>query len=165
MCAICFHRDPTLGKCHSEWRKFPTSSMPAFSITLLSILQSLASLSVGVLSEFFHKPSHLNQVRLTPISLCHLGLVKTQAHPWSHESLLKKVTESISTAIDQSLQPSRCKILFIRVGEHPPFRLKAQTCLLGTGNDWQLRVDLGKQLRFPENIAETSLIPDNVLLF
>lgn len=29
--------------------------------------------------------------------------------------------------------------------------------------DWQLRVDLGKQFKFPENIMETTLRPDTGL--
>lgn len=85
---------------------------------------------------------------------------------WRHDRVLKAVAESISTAVDQSkrLQPARRKIAFIRAGEQPRPQLRAQTGLLGTANDWQLRADLGKQLRFPENIVETSLRPDIVLL-
>lgn len=85
---------------------------------------------------------------------------------WHHDRVLKAVAESINTAIDQSkcLQPPRHEISFVRAGEQPSPRLKAQTGLLGTTKDWQLRVDLEKQLKFPENIVETSLRPDIVLL-
>ncbi|XP_031136520.1 uncharacterized protein LOC116036966, partial [Sander lucioperca] len=85
---------------------------------------------------------------------------------WRHDQVLKAIAESITTAIDQSkgLQPPRCKISFLRAGEHPPSRPKVQTGLLGTAKDWQLRVDLEKQLRFPRDIVETSLRPDMVLL-
>ncbi len=48
-------------------------------------------------------------------------------------------------------------------GEHPKPQPKAQAGILGTANDWQMRVDLGKQLRFPEVITETSLRPDIVV--
>ena len=36
--------------------------------------------------------------------------------------------------------------------------------LLATARDWQLKVDLGRQLKFPENIAVTTLRPDMVLV-
>ena len=79
--------------------------------------------------------------------------------------MLKAVAESINTAVNQSkhLQPSRRGISFVKAGEQPPPRPKAQAGLLGTAKDWQLRVDLGKQLKFPENIVETRLRPDIVL--
>lgn len=51
----------------------------------------------------------------------------------------------------------------MRAGQHPDSKPKSQTGLLGTSNDWQLRVDLGKQLRFPD-IVETTVRPDNVLV-
>ena len=40
---------------------------------------------------------------------------------------------------------------------------KAPTGLLATARDWQLSVDLGGQLKFPERITRTSLRPDLVL--
>ncbi|XP_025752887.1 kinesin-like protein KIF2A [Oreochromis niloticus] len=36
------------------------------------------------------------------------------------------------------------------------------TCLLTS--DWQLQADLGKQLKFPQNIAKTSLRPDTIII-
>lgn len=36
--------------------------------------------------------------------------------------------------------------------------------LLATAQDWQLKVDIGRQLKFPENIALTTLRPDIVLV-
>lgn len=35
---------------------------------------------------------------------------------------------------------------------------------MATAQDWQLKVDLGRQLRFPVTIAETSLGPEIVLV-
>ena len=34
---------------------------------------------------------------------------------------------------------------------------------LGTGRDWHMKVDLGRQLRLPGTITDTSLRPDMVL--
>ncbi len=85
---------------------------------------------------------------------------------WRHDHVLKVVTESICNAIDQSKrsQPLRRRITFIRAREHTTSQPKAQRGLQGTVNDWQMRVDLGKQLRFPKNITDTSLRTDTVLL-
>ena len=41
--------------------------------------------------------------------------------------------------------------------------MKAQEGILKRAHDWQLRVVLGKQLKFLENIMETTLRPDTVL--
>lgn len=78
---------------------------------------------------------------------------------------LKAVAESIHCAVDYSkrLPPPRHGKAFVKAGEKPPPQPKAQTGLLGTAKDWQLRVDLGKQLKFPESILKTSLRPDIVL--
>lgn len=84
---------------------------------------------------------------------------------WRHDRVLKAVAESINAAIDQSKRlhrPTRA-IPFVKAGVQPPPSRKTQTGLLGTARDWQLRVDLGKQLKFPENIMETTLRPDIVL--
>ena len=35
--------------------------------------------------------------------------------------------------------------------------------MLATARDWELRVDLGRQLQFPEIVARTTLRPDIVL--
>lgn len=85
---------------------------------------------------------------------------------WRHDQVLKVIAESISAAIVQSkcLQPPTRVISFVKAGEQPPPRTKVQAGLLGTARDWQLNVDLGKQLKFPENIVETTLRPDIVLL-
>ncbi|KAK0143149.1 hypothetical protein N1851_018733 [Merluccius polli] len=51
---------------------------------------------------------------------------------------------------------------FIKTGEKPWACPQLTTGLLHTASDWQLQVDLGKQLRFPQHIA-TSLRPDMII--
>lgn len=63
-----------------------------------------------------------------------------------------------------ALKTSRHEISFVRAGERPPPRPKAQPDLLGTAKDWQLKVDLGKLLKFPENIVEIRLRSDIALV-
>nr|AAN12398.1 polyprotein [Tetraodon nigroviridis] len=84
---------------------------------------------------------------------------------WRHDQVLKAIAESISSAMEYSKRlplPGR-GVRFVRAGEQPPPQPRAQPGLLATARDWQLRVDLGKQLKFPENIVETNLRPDIVL--
>ena len=55
-------------------------------------------------------------------------------------------------------------ITFVRAGEKPQPSKKTQGGLLTTARDWQLLVDLGRQLRFPDIIAATTLQPDMVFM-
>lgn len=47
--------------------------------------------------------------------------------------------------------------------EDSPVQLKTLTGLIASARDWQLQVDLGRQLKFPEYIATTTLRPVLVL--
>ena len=80
--------------------------------------------------------------------------------------MLRVIAEVISTGISISKhqQPTRQSIAFVRAGEEPQQRCSQAGGLLATARDWQLKVDLGKQLKFPENIAVTTLRPDIVLV-
>ncbi|XP_061589349.1 uncharacterized protein LOC133454644 [Cololabis saira] len=84
---------------------------------------------------------------------------------WRHDQVLRVIAEAICTGISTSKgqQPSRQYIAFVKAGEKPQ-QLRSQAGgLLATARDWQLKVDLGRQLKFPENIAVTTLRPDMVL--
>jgi len=51
--------------------------------------------------------------------------------------------------------PSEEVIAFVRAGEKPtPAARATSSGLLSTEQDWELKVDLGKQLKFPETAAE-----------
>lgn len=43
-------------------------------------------------------------------------------------------------------------------------RLKKPARLLSTASNWELQVDLGRQLTFPDKVTPTSLRPDVVLI-
>ncbi|XP_073731592.1 uncharacterized protein [Misgurnus anguillicaudatus] len=85
---------------------------------------------------------------------------------WRHDQVLKAIAEVISTGIIDSRhqRPIRQNITFVKAGEKPHQRMKQTGGLLATAQDWQLNVDLGRQLKFPENIAVTTLRPDIVLV-
>ena len=44
-----------------------------------------------------------------------------------------------------------------------PSAYKINSCLQSTTLDWQLRVDIGEQLKVPEQITTTTLWPDLIL--
>ena len=56
-------------------------------------------------------------------------------------------------------------ISFVRAGEKSTSTARTTSSgLLATAQDWELKVDLGKQLKFPETVAITALRPDIVLI-
>lgn len=70
-------------------------------------------------------------------------------------AIAEVISEGISTSRHQ--QPTRQFITFVRAGEKPQSPAGG---LLATARDWQLKAKLGRQLKFPENIAVTTLRPD-----
>ncbi|KAI2645803.1 Regulatory protein RecX [Labeo rohita] len=84
---------------------------------------------------------------------------------WRHDQVLKAIAESLASAISTSKhhQASKKAIPFIKAGEKPQVRPQLTTGLLHKALDWQLQVDLGKQLRFPQHIVTTSLRPDMII--
>nr|XP_061785060.1 uncharacterized protein LOC133576095 [Nerophis lumbriciformis] len=86
-------------------------------------------------------------------------------YTWRHDQVLKAVADTIGTGIQQNKHqlPVRHNISFVKAGDKPQAGFKAPTGLLATARVWQLQVDLGRQLKFPERIARTSLRPDLVL--
>ncbi|TWW80104.1 hypothetical protein D4764_10G0011340 [Takifugu flavidus] len=85
---------------------------------------------------------------------------------WRHDQVLKAVAESIALAISTTKHHHAPKkaISFIKAGERPRAGPQITTGLLHTAPDWQLHVDLGKQLIFPQHIVTTSLRPDMIII-
>ena len=89
-------------------------------------------------------------------------------YTWRHDLVLKKLAEVAEScrrkANDSPAPPGRRLIQFARAGERvKPSQRSGLGGLLSPGNDWAMRVDLGKQLQFPREIVETSLRPDLVM--
>ena len=84
---------------------------------------------------------------------------------WRHDQVLKTIAESISSGIACCRsKPMRKSINFIRAGEKPRSTPRTSPGLLSTAQDWQLSVDLGSQLKFPQHVAKTTLRPDIILV-
>ncbi|XP_029688563.1 uncharacterized protein [Takifugu rubripes] len=99
------------------------------------------------------------------LSSCPKSLADGRYH-WCHDQVLKAVAESIALAISTSKHHHAPKkaISFIKAGERPRAGPQITTGLLHTATDWQLHVDLGKQLLFPQHIVTTSLRPDMIII-
>ena len=84
---------------------------------------------------------------------------------WRHDQVLKALADSICTAIQSSKTQVAPKqtITFVRAGQRVNNQPTSAGGLLATARDWQLQVDLGRQLKVPANIATTSLRPDMIL--
>lgn len=79
---------------------------------------------------------------------------------------MKALADSICIAIQHSKTQAAPKqlITFVRAGQKEQHhRPNSAGGLLTTTRDWQLQIDLGRQLKFPGYIAATSLRPDIVL--
>lgn len=83
---------------------------------------------------------------------------------WRHDQILKEIAEVVSTAIHTNKPNSNMNFInFIKAGAKPNLKkITAPNCL-SCATDWELRVDLGKRLNFPEHISKTRLRPDLVL--
>lgn len=82
-----------------------------------------------------------------------------------HEQLLKAAAKTVASAIITS-KHHRLKrtITFARAEETHTPETKYAIGLLASAADWQLKADLGKQLRFPEHVIQTTLHP-GMLIF
>ena len=58
--------------------------------------------------------------------------------------------------------PKAASIQFVREGEKPPATVTAKPSLLQKAHSWEMKVDLGGRLKFPQ-FVQTSLRPDVVL--
>lgn len=97
--------------------------------------------------------------------------------PWAHltsctmalgEGRYRSGHETIAKAISTELErakPSKKTIAFVRAGEQvTPAARRTSASILTSAKDWQLLVDLERQLKFPSHIATTTLRPDIVLV-
>lgn len=106
-------------------------------------------------------PANLEHI----LSSCQESLTEGRFR-WRHDQVLAQLNDGL----EKERKPNGTKaqdkghrfIGFLRPGEKAG---KEDRCsgILGTAKDWEMRLDLGRQLKFPEEIAVTSLQPDIVL--
>lgn len=84
---------------------------------------------------------------------------------WRHDHILAQLADGIEQARKKAKQLSHGHrfIHFVRAGQSAAAAEVRSKGVLATASDWEMRADLKKQLKFPEEIAHTSLRPDIVL--
>lgn len=100
------------------------------------------------------------------LSCCPKALGKG-CYCWCHDQVLKAIADTICRGINycKRLCPGKKTITFVRVGEKLTAAASTTSSgLLATAPDWELKVDLGKQLKFTETAATTMLRPDFALI-
>ncbi|KAM9717486.1 uncharacterized protein ACNS7B_021136 [Menidia menidia] len=97
------------------------------------------------------------------LSSCHSSLADGKFR-WRHDQILAQLADGIDQARTRARQLSKGPrfIHFTRAGENGAAGGRSKG-VLATANDWEMRADLKKQLKFPEEIAHTSLRQDIVL--
>ena len=94
------------------------------------------------------------------LSNCSKALIEGR-YRWRHDQVLKAIAGVLSEALKNSkCQSERQGISFVKEGSRQKPKLRNRTSLLSAAPDWQIEVDLEKQMKFPSNIAETRLRPD-----
>ena len=83
---------------------------------------------------------------------------------WWHDQILTQLAAGVEQARKKLKQLSKgsCFIHFHMAGESAAAETRSKG-VLATASDWLMRVDLRKQLKFPEEITHTCLRPDIVL--
>lgn len=108
-------------------------------------------------------PTNLHRWRLTNLehilSSCRAGLTEGRFR-WRHDQVLAQLANGLERERKWKRTKSQDKgprfIGFLRPGEKAT-KENRFSGILGTAVDWEIRIDLGRQLKFPEVIAVTSL--------
>ena len=95
------------------------------------------------------------------LSSCKTALAEGR-YRWRHD----KVQEAL--IITEALQrnkfvPGKRVIKFVKLGTTANEKPKVAQSILSSASDWQLRVDIGKQLKFPAQITTSRLRPDIII--
>lgn len=158
------HAEPRKLTWAELWRAEPLRTKFLIQ-SVYDVLPSPANLHTWGLADTPECKLCLRRGTLEHILSCCPKALGEGRYRWRHDQVLKSLADSICTAILNSKTQAAPKqsITFIRAGQKANHQPNSQGGLLATARDWQLQVDVGKQLKFPANIATTSLRPDMVL--
>ena len=97
------------------------------------------------------------------LSSCKTALTDGR-YRWRHDKVLETTALIITDAVQSNKFVSGKRMIqFVRAGVTPCKKPSEARSLLSSAPDWQMRVDLGKQLKFPIHITSSRLRPDIVL--
>ena len=80
-----------------------------------------------------------------------------------HDQVLQVIADVVTKTIHRSEYHPDKHIKFLKPGEKHRSKPSTKTTWLSTAKDWQFKVDIGKQLKFPEQITKTSLRHDSFI--
>ena len=119
-------------------------------------------ISEEVMCPLCNHPCHLEHV----LSSCKVALTQ-QRYTWRHNEVLRVIAHHLDLHRKQvnKTKPVKPKgIAFVKTGERvKPVRANITSSVLSTAQDWELIVDVGKQLQIPHEIVITNMRPDIVL--
>ena len=97
------------------------------------------------------------------LSSCKTALVEGR-YRWRHDKVLEATALIITEALQRNkFVPSKRVIKFVKPGTIANEKPKVTQSILSSAIDWQIRVDLGKQLKFPAHIKTSRLRPDIII--
>ena len=96
------------------------------------------------------------------LSSCQTALADGR-YRWRHDQILKDIAEAVAAAIHTNIPSNdRSTIEFVKAGVKAKPKKKLTPNALSSAADWEVRVDLGKRLKFSVHIFQTALRPDIV---
>lgn len=93
------------------------------------------------------------------LSCCQKALGEGR-YQWRHNQVLKAVHDTICTVIQQHKHQLPTKVHHLCQGQGKDTSGAVSSGLLTAAPDWQLKVEPGKQLKFPDHTARTTLRVD-----
>ena len=92
--------------------------------------------------------------------------LEDERYRWRHDKILGEIAASLDVAKRRKLQTQTGStfIRFVKAGGSANPSTQKPMGILATRRDWNLQVDLRRQLRFPPEIAIKRLRPDILLL-
>lgn len=147
----------------NELMAMDKSSIKFLLKAVYDVLPSPANLCLWKLTpdpncKLCNKPANLQHV----LSGCKVALTDGR-YRWRHDQVLRQIAHYIELAVKGN-KKSNNKPMFINfVKEGQQRSGNKKLGLLSTASDWELRVDLQQQLKFPTEIVITTLRPDMIL--
>ena len=96
------------------------------------------------------------------LSACNTSLTQGR-YRWRHDCVLRDLADTLERERTRKRKKQKPQVVqFVKSGQPAPKSTSARTSVLDESDNWEMSVDLGKKLVFP-NIVQTTLRPDIVI--
>ncbi|RXN11796.1 unconventional myosin-If-like protein [Labeo rohita] len=100
------------------------------------------------------------------LSGCKIALTQGR-YRWRHDKVLAVLADILEKERGKrrpaKVRPLLSTIAFVKEGQRPIVHSQARQNLLQSAQEWEMEVDLGRRLRFPEAVLSTTLRPDIIM--